>query len=334
MNYHACCTVSFCLLVFAQLSLAEDYDPQQPLSDSANAPLDLTVTDASRDRDIPIRVYLPKVERPAPVVLFSHGLGGSRETCGYLGEHWSGRGYAVVFLQHPGSDEKVWKDKPPLRRMMALKSAANRQNTQARFKDVPFVIDTLTAWNKGPGHRFYHRLDLDKLGMSGHSYGAVTAQALGGQSARLVGQRYREDRIKAALLLSPSVHGRTPAEEAFGDVKIPWLMMTGSEDTAPIGGMTVADRRKVYPALPESIDKYELFLHGAQHSAFTDRQLRPGTPPRNPNHHRLIKAISTAFWDWHLGQNQQARNWLHNHGPSRLLEPEDEWQLNLAKESR
>ena len=60
--------------------------------------------------DDPIRVYLPAAGTPAPVVLFSHGLGGSREGNAFMGRHWAQRGYVAVFLQHPGSDDGVWMD--------------------------------------------------------------------------------------------------------------------------------------------------------------------------------------------------------------------------------
>ena len=57
-------------------------------------------------------------------MLFSHGLGGSREGSAFLGKHWAARGYVVVFLQHPGSDESVWKSKPFAERMPAMRQAA------------------------------------------------------------------------------------------------------------------------------------------------------------------------------------------------------------------
>ena len=62
--------------------------------------------DADRERDVPVKLYLPtEAEGRWPIVLFSHGLGGSREAAAYLGRHWAGHGYATVFLQHPGSDQ-------------------------------------------------------------------------------------------------------------------------------------------------------------------------------------------------------------------------------------
>ncbi|HYN04894.1 MAG TPA: dienelactone hydrolase, partial [Vicinamibacteria bacterium] len=58
--------------------------------------LDLVVADEGRERQIPLRVFLPLERSPAPVVLFSHGLGGSREGSAYLGTHWALRGYVAV----------------------------------------------------------------------------------------------------------------------------------------------------------------------------------------------------------------------------------------------
>src|ERR1700712_5603134 len=62
--------------------------------------------DAARARDLPVKLYFP-VEgvAPFPVIIFSHGVGGSREAFSYLGETWASHGYVAVFLQHPGTDE-------------------------------------------------------------------------------------------------------------------------------------------------------------------------------------------------------------------------------------
>src|SRR5438128_1597060 len=100
------------LLALCLPVLAAGYDPLTLPETAPGAPADFTVRDDQRSRDIPVRVYLPTAPGPAPVVLFSHGLGGSRENSPFLGRHWSARGYAVVFMQHAGSDESVWKDKP------------------------------------------------------------------------------------------------------------------------------------------------------------------------------------------------------------------------------
>ncbi len=301
------------------------YDPLAFSPEFTPHAVDLTVKDARRQRDIPVRVYLPQAFQAAPVVLFSHGRGGSREGSSYLGKHWAARGYVSVFLQHPGSDTAVWKDEVPRRRMQAMREAASPQNFLLRVKDVPAVLDHLDHWNKTDGHALAGRLDLRKVGMSGHSFGAVTTQAASGQ---LTGQGkawFTDARIAAAVIMSPSSPRRGTPQAAFGKVSLPWMLMTGTKDTAPIGDADMESRLAVFPALPPG-GKYELVLFGAEHSAFTDRALPGDTEPRNPNHHRVIQALSTAFWDAFLLGSESARQWLDSDGPRSVLDEQDKWQ--------
>ena len=301
------------------------YDPLLFSGPKKADTFDCVVEDMPRSREIPIRVYLPLEKTPAPVVLFSHGLGGSREGNPYLGEHWSARGYVVVFLQHAGSDEKVWKDVAPLQRMSKLKQAANLQNTLLRFKDVSAVIDQLERWNASSDSPLMGRMDLKHIGMSGHSFGAVTTQGVSGQRTQLGVATFTDKRIKAAIAMSPASPKGGDPKKLFGEVDIPWLLMTGTNDTALVGDATVESRQAVYPALPAG-GKYELVLDGGEHEAFSDHDL-PGTrSKRNPNHHRVILAISTAFWDTWLRDDTSARSWLDGAGPSSVLENKDQWQ--------
>lgn len=304
---------------------AGDYDPLVVPDLFKAETIDLSADDKPRDRKIPLRVYLPASRDPSPAVLFSHGLGGSREGCSYLGRHWAARGYVAVFLQHPGSDDSVWKGVPLRDRLAAMKKAASLANFMLRVQDVSAVVDQLTKWNADPGAELSGRLDLKRLGMSGHSFGAQTTQAVSGQSAALGGQRFTDPRIKAAVAFSPSSPRRGDPKKAFGRVKIPWLLMTGTKDTAPIGGQTIESRLAVFPALPEG-DKYELVLHDAEHSAFSERALPGDAEPRNPNHHRAILALSTAFWDAYLRGDGAAKTWLKGSGPRSVLRPKDRWQ--------
>lgn len=311
-------------------NIAFAYDPLKLPEAALTAPLDFTVQDAKRGRALPIRVYLPATAKAAPVVLFSHGLGGSRENNPYLGRHWSARGYAVVVAQHPGSDESVWKGAGPARVAISMKQAASLENFRLRVADIPAVLDQLTRWNSEESHALHGRLDLARIGMSGHSFGAVTTQAVSGQSLPVGGARFTDPRIKAAVMMSPSVPAAGSAERAFGAVKIPWLLMTGTEDVARMGGMTlgasdVASRLGVYPALPSG-DKYELVLKDAEHGAFGERALPGEGHARNPNHHRVILALSTAFWDAFLKGDAEAKAWLNSDGPRSVMQKEDRWR--------
>jgi predicted dienelactone hydrolase len=317
------------LLLCASSVAAADYDPLsvESAANRTGRVVDISMTDADRGREIPIRAYLPVSRGPSPVVLFSHGLGGSRENNAYMGEHWSDRGYVCVFMQHIGSDVSVWRDAPVRERRQALNAAANLENFRLRVEDVRAVIDQLEAWNSDAGHGLRNRMDLSRIGMSGHSFGAHTTQAVSGQSFPLVEQRYTDERIDAACAFSPSAPARGDAGEAFGSVTVPWLLMTGTNDTSPIGNATGESRMNVYPHLPSSVAHYELVLHEAEHSAFSDRALPGDQLPRNPGHHRAILAISTAFWDACLREDAAAIEWLQGEGARQVLEDDDRWQV-------
>ena len=312
-----------------QTGVVVAYDPLAVPDAGRVEVVDLDVVDDARDRTIPVRVYRPPAGAAAarhPVLLFSHGLGGSREGSTYLGDHWAARGYVAVFLQHPGSDASVWRSQPLGRRMEAMREAASLENLLLRVEDVPAVLDQLDAWNTAERGPLGATLDMARVGMSGHSFGAQTTQSVSGQSAPLAGKRLCDPRISAAVIMSPgSPRGGLSPDRFFGSVDIPWLLMTGTKDTSLIGGQTLESRLAVFPALPPG-GKYEVVLHDAEHSAFTDRALPGDRQARNPNHHRAILALSTAFWDAYLRGDAAARTWLDGDGPRTILEADDRWR--------
>ena len=83
-------TLGLLVLVLNSLTRiqADEYDPLLVPRIAEVKSLDLVVKDSKREREIPIRVYLPPGGESSPVVLFSHGLGGSREGSPFLGKHW------------------------------------------------------------------------------------------------------------------------------------------------------------------------------------------------------------------------------------------------------
>ena len=318
----------FVSLVLVRFASAGSYDPLVVDPNFHPKVRDLTVHDAARSRDIPVRIYFPHSSRPAPVVLFSHGLGGSREDSKFLGKRWAARGYLAVFVQHPGSDELVWKNAPPAERMAALRKAASLDNFFLRVRDIRAVLDQLQAWNKsGP---LANRMDLTRIGMSGHSFGAVTTEAVSGETLPLSGTELTDPRIRAAVIMSPSTPRSTTAEQAVGAVKIPWLLMTGTKDVSPMGEMDAKERLAVYPAL-RGAPKYQVVLNNAEHSVFIDHALPGNGERRNPNHHRVILALSTAFWDAYLQDNKDALAWLNGTGPRSVMEPADDWKASPEK---
>ena len=317
-----------CLLGVVTMAHAADsaYDPLAIESSPAlPAPLDLDVVDEGRERTIPVRVWLPSHDRPAPVILFSHGLGGARDGNAYLGRHWSARGSCVVFLQHAGSDEAVWRDLPFPERLPALRKAINLSTTLDRYRDVSAVLDRLKAWNGEAGGPLEGRLDPARVGIAGHSFGAVTAQGVTGQRTADGRTPFTDRRIGAALLMSPSLPRIGDGQSAFGSIAIPWMIMTGTEDDSPVGNATPESRREVFAALPPG-EKYELVLFQGEHQAFGDRVLPGSKRPRDPNHHRVVLALSTAFFDAFLRGDKAALGWLESDAPRSVLAEGDLWQ--------
>ena len=90
------------LLVMAVTVQAGVYDPLAVPDGAAPKLIELTVP--SDGRTVPLRVQVPPGKGPFPVVLFSHGLGGTNRGLEYLEQHWARRGYLTAFMQHPGSD--------------------------------------------------------------------------------------------------------------------------------------------------------------------------------------------------------------------------------------
>ncbi len=182
--------------------------------------------------------------------MFSHGLGGNRFTAVYLGEHWSARGYLVVFMQHPGSDETILEGAPAFQILSVMSAAASAENHVARIGDVSAVINRLEIWNKQNRHVLKGRMDLNRIGMSGHSFGARTTQTTSGEIVPWLNYLTRDPRIKAAMPLSASVTNIATANSVLAAVDIPWMVMTGTNDTSVVVNTTVAERLAVFSALP------------------------------------------------------------------------------------
>ena len=288
----------------------------------------LDAADKSRQRTVPLRVYLPESKKALPVILFSHGLGGSRDNNPYLGNHWAAAGYVCVFMQHAGSDREVFfQTGATLReRVQALKDAASLRTFQDRMADVPFVIDQLEEWNKEEGHPLRGKLDLGRIGMSGHSYGAVTTLAVSGRRYPL-NRNFHEPRIDAFVALSPQPGKGMSPGRAFGQVSSPVLCMTGTKDDSPIdNSVTPEKRREVFKGLPKG-DKYELVFEGGHHFTFSDvRAFR--TRGRDGDHHPAIQKITLQFWDAYLKQDSKAKSWLQSEQvrPDCKLKQADVWQ--------
>lgn len=180
--------------------------------------------DVARDRDVPVKIYYPATgSGPFPIIIFSHGLGGSREGYEYLGRYWAGCGYVSVHMQHLGSDDGVWKNAGGYAAAMEAmrKSVADISNAINRAGDVSFTIDQVLKLNTAADSPLRGKLDTAEIGMSGHSFGGWTTTAVAGEDFGPGKPSLDEPRIKAAVAMSASVPPLTEREHAFEKVTIP-----------------------------------------------------------------------------------------------------------------
>lgn len=283
--------------------------------------------DSSRNRTIPAKIYYPEdnVGEASPVIIFSHGLGASRETYSYLGEYWAAHGYISVHVQHAGSDTPmIWEGK--LRN--AVDDPANYIN---RPKDVSFAIDQLTRLSKDQAFPLCDRMDLTRIAVAGHSFGAYTVMAIAGQAVGKDGSLnyYGPDpRIKAGLAMSSDPALTVNLDDAYRRITIPIFHMTGTKDqigdghngekNALIGDTTAAQRRVAYDHTRHA-QAYLLTLKDGDHRVFSGRGSWTGEGEHDKEYRRIICIASTAFWDATLKEDAAARRWLERGGLAGLL---------------
>jgi predicted dienelactone hydrolase len=260
------------------------------------------IADRTLEGDLPVRVHYPaRISGPLPVIVFSHGLGGSRLGYEFLGKAWSERGYVVVLPSHrenvpPGVVEQEQHTIADLR---AMKEAINDPvNWPVRPLDIRRTVDALASL---PSHvrALTGMLDLTCIGVGGHSYGAYTALLCAGARVRMEENRWRtfpEERARAFLALSPPGNGsRGLSAESWSGIRAPLLTMTGTNDLGVLGEPATW-REDAYKSLAGP-DAGLVVLDGADHFSFSAGR------PRFPAEPRLLRQIEAAtlwFWDKHL----------------------------------
>lgn len=270
---------------------------------------DGAIADAARDRSIPVRVRMPEHGAgKAPVILFSHGLGGSVDAGTDFAREWARAGFLVVHVQHPGSDQAVWQgDRDP---RGALVRAGNGRQLRDRVADMKAVADAV-AVGRPVGRCSLSRADASRMGAAGHSFGAHTVMALAGQRFGPMGAPGADPRFKAIAALSPTAPRNDAAQAmgAFGAVSVPVLTATGSRDGSPLAQgksleQVVAARAAVFGALPASGSgkgTVGLWVESADHAAFGGNAGAGRKTDVRVTH--LVAAATAAFFEAHLAGN-------------------------------
>jgi predicted dienelactone hydrolase len=138
------------------------YDPRALLSDEQKEKLahkSLPVLETRAVRDVSVSDW-----GPFPVLLFSHGQGGIRWQSTCFTVLAASHGYVVVSVDHEGNTIA-----DALRDGLSL----SVEGIESRPRDVTFLLNWLSG--VGPEHPLHGQVDLERVGMAGHSFGALTA---------------------------------------------------------------------------------------------------------------------------------------------------------------
>jgi predicted dienelactone hydrolase len=269
--------------------------------------------DSVRQRTVPVRLYLPSLQpgqQRLPLVVVSHGIGGSRRGYSWLGTFLATHGMAALHLQHVGSDRQVWMGNP-LGVVGRLQDAAHDREAIARAQDLRYALDQVLAGEHAA------RFDTGRIAAAGHSYGANTTLLASGARVQREGRLVdlRDERIRAAIVMSaPPFYGEREPERILGSVTLPTLHVTCTEDVIRIPGYYSGfeDRLAVFDAIG-SARKWLAVFEGGSHSVFTDRAGTGGTS-LNPQVKTATRTLALAFlrdvWD---GDAAALRAWPREH---------------------
>ncbi|WP_047872248.1 acetylhydrolase [Nocardiopsis sp. RV163] len=269
---------------------------------------------------------------PFPVVLYSPGLEQSRFLNALHLEELASHGYVVAAMDHPYEtlavdmpDGRVLRTSAPSFSPEALKEAV-----AVRRADTRLVLDGLTALAEGgnpdaggqePPEGLGGALDLDAVGMFGHSAGGLTTAEV----------MLEDDRVDAGLNLDGTI-GYHVGDEVWSEANLrgadrPFALLTAGRAGAGLephhSGYSAGFRTFVDAS---SVDVLELYMAEGEHFSYTDHQwilpdvdeaLRPGNrawpdlvegaigtvdPEESV---RAQRAYVTAFFDAHLrGQRE------------------------------
>lgn len=299
---------------------------------------ELQLQDRRRNREFPVDLYLPNrgaaQTGAAPVIVISHGLGSDRSTYAYLARQLASYGFAVAVPEHPGSNAQQLQ--------ALIDGTASQVTAPAEFVDRPldikYLLDELSRQNES--FELQGRLDLNRVGVVGQSFGGYTALALAGaqinfqQLAADCNRRsynlslllqcraqelpqplpdLRDPRVKAIIAINP-IGSSLLGSRDFGAIQLPVMLIGSSADT-------------IAPALIEQIrpftwlntDRSLVLLQGGTHFSTIDVPASSTAGIALPSEvvgpdptvaHAYLRQLSVAFFETHLAENPAYRLYL------------------------
>ena len=236
-----------------------------------------------------------------PLVVISHGSGGTPETHRGLALHLASFGFVVAAVEHPGNNRHD---------NSRDRSVANLTGRPRHLRDAMDAVLSLPD--------LAAKLPPDRVGLIGHSMGGYTALALAGGEPHTLPEVEdqpkemlnvpHDPRVKALVLLAPA----TPwflAAATLSNVTQPILLVTGEKDTIT----TDIHAQIVNRGLPEGSPLIHQIIDNAGHFSFlapfpahlATPDFAPAQDPEGfdrPAFHAALYADVQRFLTQHLAQ--------------------------------
>ncbi|MCB1696092.1 MAG: hypothetical protein H6987_03525 [Pseudomonadales bacterium] len=229
-----------------------------------------------------------KKAAPYPLIVLSHGLGGSIDYLLPLAEVWASRGYVVALPRFPLTSNET-------------QGGPVAQDVQNQPADVSFVIDQLLAVSDSSGQLLSKSIDAEEIAASGHSNGGITTFGLVAHSC------CRDGRIDAAIVLSGAASPFAGGEYDLTDTA-PMFVVQGVNDLLVNYNQVVRTYNLLEP--PKGLLSLEASSHGsylapddpafnvlAQVSVdFLDGMLRGDSAALERLPEQQVPGVATTYW--------------------------------------
>jgi dienelactone hydrolase len=252
---------------------------------------------------------------PYPVLLFNPAWGGSRTQNTYQTEELASHGYIVIAIDHTHNSSLVAFPDGQVIKMADMQSIDDFTNStferqmkigdqevDTQAKDDIFVLDAFSAADADPKSDWFETLDLERIGIFGHSFGGATS----------VETCLRDPRVSAALNMDGWMYGeigqRSLRKPLFVMYEEGWPpdaaeIAKASSSRSPEDRMNAWDLHNLYRTLAEG-GGYLLTIQRTRHFNFSDRALY--SPIRRLTDsgridprlaHSIVNRYTLAFFD-------------------------------------
>ena len=169
-----------------------------------------------------LNAKIKRLKNPSPLIIFSHGLGGMRMQNTIQMEALASEGYVVVAIDHAYDanitlfDDGTFADyRSGVEGELSVQEFWNLRIPQinTRSADIIFLLDEIESLVES-GDEFWRFVNMDYIGIMGHSFGGATA----------IISSAKDDRLDACIALDGWI---VPIESSYiqSGMKVPFLYM-------------------------------------------------------------------------------------------------------------